>query len=318
MGPAISALSKAELDGAQALVAEAGWNQVRADWELFTELGDAFKVTARNGEVAATAATLPFARFGWISMVLVGKHHRRKGIATALLEHCVARLHEQGLVPMLDATPAGRAVYRQLDFQDGWQITRWRRAARIVIAAPRQVRGFSTRNPSGTADSIPGEETVIADLIRNPSGTADSATTVRPLRENDWPELSALDEKAFGSARTALLRRLESRSRQFACVAERDGRIAGYLLGRNGRQATQIGPIVAHDPSFAKALLAHALARIDGPVLLDVLDRHTGFPPALTAAGFAVERTYTRMALDSAAAFGDARLMVAIAGPELG
>ena len=101
-------------------------------------------------------------------------------------------------------------------------------------------------------------------------------------------------------------------------MAERDGRVAGYLLGRDGRQATQVGPIVAHDQSLAKLLLGHALARIDGPVLLDVLDRHTGFPPALTAAGFAVERSYTRMTLDADAAFGDDNLMVAIAGPELG
>ncbi len=284
MGPAISVLTSAELDAAQALVAEAGWNQVRADWELFLELGAAFKVTARDGEVAATAATLPFSRFGWISMVLVGKRHRRQGLATALLEHCVGRLREQALLPVLDATPAGRIVYRQLDFQDGWQITRWRRVRR---GAP-----------------LPGG--------------APAATSVRALRERDWPELLALDEQAFGSARAALLRRLESRSRGFACVAERDGRIAGYLLGRDGRQAMQVGPIVAREQSLAQALLAHALERIDGPALLDLLDCHTGLPPQLKAAGFAVERSYTRMALDADAAFGDANLMVAIAGPELG
>lgn len=280
----ISPLTAADMDGAQALVIEAGWNQVRADWELFSELGAAFKVTAQDGEVAATAATLPFARFGWISMVLVGKRHRRQGIATVLLEHCTARLRERGLVPVLDATPAGRTVYRPLGFHDGWPITRWRRSER------------------GAALPETGAHT----------------PTVRALREDDWPALLALDEKAFGAARVPLLRRLESRSRGFACVAERDGRLAGYLLGRNGRQATQVGPIVAIDAGSAQALLAHALARIDGPVLLDVLDRHTGLPPALTAAGFAVERGYTRMTLGSDGAFGEANLMIAIAGPELG
>jgi ribosomal protein S18 acetylase RimI-like enzyme len=281
----ISALSTADLDGAQALVAEAGWNQVRADWELFTELGAAFKVTAENGEVAATAATLPFVRFGWISMVLVGKRQRRQGIATALLEHCISRLREQGLVPVLDATPAGRTVYQPLGFRDQWEITRWRRVERGPVL---------------------------------PDMGGHAATTVRALREDDWAQLAALDEQAFGSARVTLLRRLESRSLRFACVAERNGRVAGYLLGRNGRQLTQVGPIVAHDQGLAKLLLAHALARIDGPVLLDVLDCHTEFRPLLTAAGFAVERSYTRMTLDADAAFGDASLMIAIAGPELG
>jgi ribosomal protein S18 acetylase RimI-like enzyme len=284
-GLAISSLTAADLDGALALVAEAGWNQVRADWELFTELGAAFKVTAPDGEVAATAATLPFVRFGWISMVLVGERHRRQGIATVLLEHCIARLREQGLAPILDATSAGRTVYQPLGFRDGWQITRWRRAERAAAL---------------------------------PDTGGHAPTTVRALREDDWPQLLALDEKAFGSARIALLRRLESRSREFACVAERDGRVGGYLLGRNGGQAMQVGPIVAHDQNLAKALLAHALARIDGPVLLDVLDCHTAFPPALAAAGFAVERSFTRMTLDAEALFGDSHLMVAIAGPELG
>jgi GNAT superfamily N-acetyltransferase len=279
-----AALGAADLDGAQALVAESGWNQVPADWELFTELGAAFKVSGANGEVAATAATLPFAGFGWISMVLVAKTHRRQGIATALLEHCIQRLRQDGLVPVLDATPAGREVYRPLGFRDGWPITRWRRVERGAAM------------PAG----------------------ADGGAAVRALHAADWPALSALDARTFGADRTPVLRRLQSRSSAFACVAGQSGRIEGYLLGRNGRRATQVGPIVAQDPAVASALLAHALARIDGPVLLDVLDLHSAFPPLLAAAGFAVERSYTRMTLDRETPFGDAGLMAAIAGPELG
>ena len=282
---AIAALGPADLDGAQALVTESGWNQVRADWELFTQLGAAFKVPGDGAEVAATAATLPFAGFGWISMVLVAKTQRRQGIATALLNHCVLRLRRQGLAPVLDATPAGREVYRQLGFRDGWPITRWRR----------------------TGAGAPWREAI-----------EDGSTTLRALREDDWPQISALDARAFGADRTAVLRRLQARSAGFACVAETAGRIEGFLLGRDGRQATQVGPIVACGFGAASALLAHALARIDGPVLLDVLDRHAGFPPMLTAAGFGIERSYTRMTLDREVPFGDADLMAAIAGPELG
>src|SRR5687768_1400809 len=114
MRGAIVGLSEADLPAAEALVRECGWNQVAADWSLFLRAGEAFKVPAPQGGLAATAAILPYApRFGWISMVLVGQAHRRQGIATALLEKCVARLREQGLVPVLDATPAGREVYRQ-------------------------------------------------------------------------------------------------------------------------------------------------------------------------------------------------------------
>jgi GNAT superfamily N-acetyltransferase len=283
--PAIAALGGADLDGAQALVAQAAWNQVRSDWQLFTELGAAFKVSSGDTEVAATAATLPFTGFGWISMVLVAKSHRRQGIATGLLEHCIAHLRNRGLVPVLDATPAGREVYRPLGFYDGWPITRWRRVA------------------CGTA---------VLDAA------VPSSIEIRSLRDDDWPQVPSLDATAFGADRTLLLLRLRARSARFACVAVRSDRVEGYLLGRDGRNATQVGPIIAHDPGAASALLAHALARIDGPVLLDVLDRHAYLAPLLTAAGFAIERSYTRMTLGRDTPFGKAELMAAIAGPELG
>ncbi len=232
----------------------------------------------------ATAAVLPYApRFGWISMVLVAGAYRRRGIATELLQLCIARLRELGLVPGLDATPAGREVYRPLGFRDGWPITRWRRAA------------------DASAAVLPA-----------------SAHGARALREQDWAGLARLDARAFGADRTGLLRALQARSASFACVLERQGRVAGYLLGREGRAATQLGPLVAEDAGAAQALLAHALPRVAGAVIVDALDRQQDFARLLAQSGFAVERPYTRMALDSDGAFGDADLGFAIAGPELG
>lgn len=286
--PVITPLAPADIGGALALVAEAGWNQVRADWELFTTMGSACKVLAADGSVAATAATLPYRPgFGWISMVLVAGAHRRKGLATALLSHCIDRLRADALVPGLDATPAGRTVYLPLGFQDGWAITRWRRkqAARVP------------------ADPLPGTSNGI---------------TVRALSPDDWPAIAQLDAQAFGADRLPLLRHLAARAQPFACVAWQQGRVTGFLLGRDGRLATQIGPVVADGEAVAQALLAHALTRIEGQVLLDLVDRHAGIAAALPAAGFAVERGYVRMMLGTGTAWGDSRRMVAIAGPELG
>lgn len=277
-------LSPADLPSALALVRECGWNQVEDDWRWFLARGEVFKVETAAG-LAATAAILPYPpRFGWISMVLVSQSQRRQGIATTLLRTCVDRLEQRGLVAVLDATPAGREVYRQMGFRDGWAITRWRRTG----AAPRP--------PARPAASL----------------------QVRPPTEDDWPRIAAMDQEAFGADRAPLLQGLAGRCRPFACVAERDGRLLGYLLGRDGRVATQIGPLVAADPDAAPALAAHALARIEGPVLMDVLDRHAAFTAQLAAAGFAVERPYTRMALGGPPDFGNAQVTVAIAGPELG
>lgn len=273
-------LAAQDLDAACGLVAEAGWNQNAADWRIFLELGTAFAVKTAAGGLAATAATLPYpSGFGWISMVLVTRAWRRQGIATRLLQRAVESLRAAGMVPVLDATPAGRAVYLPLGFRDGWPIQRWRRNTEVVLA---------------------------------------DASGVRELEERDWPALLAFDAAAFGCDRAPLLERLRNRSRRFACVLEFHGRLAGFLLGREGRVATHFGPIVARDEASAAALATFAARRVAGPLIVDALARHDGFARWLDASGFERERPYTRMALEREELFGDPGRTVAIAGPELG
>jgi GNAT superfamily N-acetyltransferase len=280
----IEPLAPSDLERADALVAEAGWNQDAADWRIFLQLGSALAARAPDGTLAGTAAVLPYAGgFGWISMVLVAKPFRRRGIATRLLERCIDTLKNAGVVPVLDATPAGREVYAPLGFRDGWPITRWRRTG----AAP--------------AALVPAQ-----------------APGARALHERDWPALRALDARAFGCDRRALLERLRERSRGFACVCKSEGVLRGFLLGREGRVATQLGPIVAEDEATAISLASWASARLAPPVIVDALDRHRALGGWLEANGFARERPYTRMTLAREVPFGDARRTMAIAGPELG
>jgi GNAT superfamily N-acetyltransferase len=273
-------LAAADIEKACGLVAEAGWNQNAADWRIFLELGSASAVKSADGRLAATAATLPYpSGFGWISMVLVTEAFRRRGIATRLLERCIDRLRDARMVPVLDATPAGREVYKPLGFRDGWLIQRWRR---------------------------------IGD------GNLPVANEVRQMQGSDWPRVLALDAAAFGCDRSPLLERLRDRSRGFACVLEQRGRLQGFLLGREGRVATQLGPIVAEDEASAAALAAHALQRLAAPVIVDALQRHAAFARWLAQHGFERERPYTRMALGRDELFGDPQRTIAIAGPELG
>src|SRR5712691_12273111 len=113
----IGTLAPEELGDAAALVREAGWNQVAADWRIFLELGTVYAVRTGAGRVIATAATLPYGgRFAWISMVLVAGEYRRCGLASRLMRRCIDDLGAAQLVPVLDATPAGHEVYRALGF----------------------------------------------------------------------------------------------------------------------------------------------------------------------------------------------------------
>ena len=274
-------LTSSDLDDAQALVVEAGWNQTPADWHIFLKLGQALSARAHDGTLVGTAATLPYAGgFGWISMVLVAKAWRRRGIGTRLLNRCVEVLRELGSIPMLDATPAGREVYRQLGFRDLWPITRWRRAVAVE--------------------------------------TGTDATNVRLLEGRDSAQVVAFDTAIFGSSRDNLLHHLRDRSRDFACAAETNGQVRGFLLGRNGRAATHFGPIVAEDEHTAAALVEFAGRRVSSPVMLDVPDQHDGFAQWLENHAFVRERPLMRMIRSSDHSFGDPRQMIAIAGPELG
>src|SRR5690606_8769943 len=269
--------------------------QVKADWSVFLELGRALARKSAGEGLVATAAVLPYpSGFGWISMVLVDEAHRRRGLAKRLLARCIDELKSAGMVPVLDATPAGRKVYGPLGFRDGWPIQRWRRIE---------------RPGSGGLRSSRAKEAQFQDA---------RSRQVRPLEDGDWPGVLALDARAFGCDRAALLERLRERSRAFACVAVEGGRLAGFLLGRDGRIATQLGPIVAEDEATAVALTARAAASVPSPVIVDALERHETFAAWLAANGFGRERPYTRMALGQERLFGDPARTFAIAGPELG
>jgi GNAT superfamily N-acetyltransferase len=282
-----SSLSLSELPDAEALVQEAGWNQVAADWRAFLDLGTVYAVRTGAGRVIATAATLPHGgRFAWISMVLVAGEFRRRGLATRLMRRCMDDLDAARLTPVLDATPAGRAVYRALGFEDTWGYQR--------LALGR-------RNDAGV-----------------PSATAGGAAIIRPITDADWCALCAYDAAAFGADRSPLLARLRGRVPAAELIAERNGRVVGFLLGRDGRAATQLGPLIAEDDAAACGLLAHSLDAIAGSVYLDVADVKTPVHRWLAARGFAVQRPFTRMIHHRRTRFDDAVRTFVVMGPEFG
>ena len=110
-----------------ALSEEAGWNQTAEDWLLLIRLGRAFGIPGSEGRLVATGLALPYpSAFGWIGMVIVHGPYRRHGLATRLMERSLAELRDRGLVPFLDATPAGRPVYERMGFRAVEALTRWR------------------------------------------------------------------------------------------------------------------------------------------------------------------------------------------------
>jgi len=279
-----SPLRESELADAEALVREAGWNQTAADWRIFLDLGTVYAVRDSTGRVVATAATLPHGgRFAWISMVLVTSHVRRQGLARRLMNRCIHDLTANSLVPVLDATPAGRAVYSALGFKDTW--------------------GF---HRLASAGQRPQPRIVDGGLI------------IRAITDADWPALCTYDAAAFGADRGAVLARLRGRVPPAELIAYRGDRIAGFLLGRDGRSATQLGPLVADDDLAAQQLLLRGLAAVEGAIYIDLADAKAELRQMLEEFGFAPQRPLTRMVYRRTESFDDPRRTFAVAGPELG
>lgn len=277
----IGRLATGELADAEALVREAGWNQTAEDWKVFLDLGTVYAIRD-GGRVVATAATLPYGgTFAWISMVLIAGEYRRQGLATRLMERCIADLTAAGLVPILDATPAGRTVYLGIGFEDSWPFQR------MLLREP-------------------------------PKAEAPENGTVEPVTDADWSELCGYDAAFFGADRSAMLSRLRGRLPEAEFLTRRNGRIAGFLLGRKGRRASQIGPLVADDEDAALALLGHASRSVEAPVYIDVMDDKTRLLARLSAFGFVRERPYTRMLYRRRESFQELSHTFAVAGPELG
>ncbi|MBC7802781.1 MAG: GNAT family N-acetyltransferase [Candidatus Parcubacteria bacterium] len=274
-------LQERHLAGCLRLSQSANWNQNEADWRVMLAYGRGWGVTLADGTLAASTLALPYGgKFAWVSMVLVLPGHRRQGYASRLLRQALAENSASGLASILDATPAGHAVYVQEGFRDTWGFSR-----------------FSLSSQSG----------------KNVQENA-----IRPIAESDWPAILELDQCAFGASREELLRNLESRLPAAALVVRREGRLAGFLLGRDGREACQLGPLVARDPQTAELLLNAGLERVGAPVYVDVADHAPGLQAWTRSQGFEIQRPFTRMVVGTDRAPGDESLVYCPAGPELG
>ena len=282
--PAIEALSAADVAGALALSDAAGWNQTAEDWGLFMQHGRVFGCRAEEGGLVATAAALPYASgCGWISMVLVAASHRHRGLATRLLDACVAALREAGSSPVLDATAAGREVYRRNGFVGGFAFDRW--------------QGDSTAPPAMQTNDA-------------------AATRDRPVGEPDIACITALDAAATGIDRAFLLRSFVARSHTQALLTPDK---SGFVIARAGRQATQIGPLVAAGESDAMALLAAVIETCSGRMFIDTPVRWRALAAFLGRRGFSRQRSFVRMTVEAGSPLLAANDRVfAIAGPEFG
>lgn len=272
-------LTPGDAERALPLSVEAGWNQVTDDWRFMLEHGTAFGV-ADGDRLVASALNLPLGpALSWLSMVLVTKDARRRGLGTTLLKRCI----ELGPhVVGLDATELGRPVYLPLGFKDLYRISRYR-----LEGMPRQV------------DPPPG-------------------VRLAAMSATDLSNIASFDTEFTLMQRAATLANLRARMPQLAWAAWQGTKLVGYVLGRDGRLTTQIGPVIADSPRLAMALTYKAMSQAKPPFFIDALDDQSDYCAWLKESGAVAPRYFIRMVRGEAAGMERAHSIFAIAGPELG
>lgn len=279
----IGRLTREDVPAAMGLSRQAGWNQVPADWHRLLDLAREGCFAGRvDGELVATATLVTYAgAVGWIGMVLVDEAHRRNGYGTAMFERALRAADERGVAVGLDATDAGREVYRPAGFADVRPIVRWG-------GTPSRAASEETAGDGATSDEATGD----AEGDSGSDAEAGPDADVRRLRAGEVDAVRALDRRACGVDRGALLEHLLS-SDGVTGLALGDGP-RGYAVVRPGREHDHVGPVVAPSAAGVAALVAAAGGVVGGSVLIDVLagDR---VADRLELLGLAPRRRLTRM-----------------------
>jgi hypothetical protein len=85
--------------------------------------------------------------------------------------------------------------------------------------------------------------------------------TTAPVRPADLAEMTALEARALGANRQALLSELIEGGRGTAC-RDASGDLGGFLLYREGFHSVQVGPLIARDEKTAGTILRAAFRDI--------------------------------------------------------
>ncbi|AML51793.1 GNAT family N-acetyltransferase [Falsihalocynthiibacter arcticus] len=207
----------------------------------------------------------------------------------------------------------------------------------VLTRKSRRGCGFGTRllrhclseidaqNRTAVLDATPAGEVIYRklgfegyDTFTRWAGTGGGKLCCAAVAPDLAPAILTANQ-AFGADRTELLSNF-ARRRSDLCRYEPDTTLCAF--GRDGRLATQIGPIASasslSDGSEIAALVTDLIDSIAGPVFMDVADHCTQLVARLETLGFEKQRPFLRMKRGPWLPPENGSTIAAIAGPEFG
>lgn len=255
-GVSLRRLTADDLEAAQALSREFQWPHRLEDWRFGFEYGRGV-AALRDGQLVGTALHWLWGKqHATVGLVMVSPRMQGQRLGQHLMHAVMMGLEDRTV--LLHATAEGRGVYERMGF--------------AITGEIRQHQGLAS----------PAHLVALAEGDR-----------LRPLGRNDAPALVALDARAAGMPREAMLRQLLAEGD--TVVLARGGEAVGFSIVRRFGRGYAIGPVVAPDLTSAQALIGHWCSHYVGKFLRIDVDAASGLPEWLEAQGLPRVGTVTTM-----------------------
>jgi GNAT superfamily N-acetyltransferase len=255
-GVTLRRLTGEDMVDAQALSREFQWPFRVEDWRFSFSHGGGV-AAIRDGELVGTALRWLWGKgHATVGHVMVAPRMQRQRLGQHLMHALMADLKDRTV--LLNATAEGRGVYERMGF--------------AITGEIRQHQGIAS----------PVQVVALAEGER-----------LRPLGRSDVKRLVALDARANGMPRDAMLKQLLAEGD--TVVLAREGEAVGFATIRRFGRGFAIGPVVAPDLEGAKALIAHWCSRYAGKFVRVDVDSTGGLPEWLEAQGLPRAGSVTTM-----------------------
>lgn len=221
-GVVLRAMEPRDLEAAYGLSMDMHWSHRPSDWSDALALGEGM-VAEVDRQVVGTAMRWRWGRrHATVGLVIVSPLFQGRQIGRRLMHAVLDGLDKRTV--LLEATPEGRGLYERLGF--------------VRVGEIRQHQGIAMPAP----------------LV-----ALDEGWRLRPYDRSDEKTLVALDARARGWPRRALLRRYLG-SAESTMVLDQAGEVRGYAVLRRFGRGLVVGPVVAPDALGAKALIGHLIS----------------------------------------------------------